>query len=404
MNRNVRKYNSGYSNSSTKKSGGFNFKNLILPLIILIVIGYGIYAFISFRNVKTVDPLSNQGSRYYLLSQVQDSFKKTLLVFENGSNGKSKIEHVYIFAENKDREESILIYIPNWLYYGGLERDFGNAVSVSSFRYAGDFLQEGRGIEYAIWQLEQMLGMNVDDYIWFSSDAISSVEENLGDLDGNLSYAMYYSNPDGMSQDSLYINSFLSHLSWPKLILSANKFRDTNATVYSSKNGLMSVVLDLKYIEKNIFDTSPYLFDLSSKNMLIQEESSSIVGVVNYLDTNSFDLAWRDFASKLIDKKLEQERVRVEVYNGSKISGAAYQFARKIENAGCDVVRYDNAPNPIGTTIFYVPKVGDYKESFDNVSELFPGQYELIEGRPSFMTTGDIVILLGEDISKMYSF
>ena len=46
----------------------------------------------------------------------------------------------------------------------------------------------------------------------------------------------------------------------------------------------------------------------------------------------------------------------------------------------------------------------DFDYSFKVVEDLFPGKYELIEGRPSFMTTGDIVIILGKDISTMFSF
>ena len=46
----------------------------------------------------------------------------------------------------------------------------------------------------------------------------------------------------------------------------------------------------------------------------------------------------------------------------------------------------------------------DYKNSLNLVSEMLSGRFEVIEGRPSFMTTGDIVIILGKDIKFMYSF
>jgi len=92
------------------------------------------------------------------------------------------------------------------------------------------------------------------------------------------------------------------------------------------------------------------------------------------------------------------------VYNGSGVAGAAMQFGRKIENSGCDVVRYENAPDIIDKTIMYIPKLDDFKKSFKIVSEIFSDNFELVEGRPDFMTTGDIVIILGEDIKRMYSF
>jgi hypothetical protein len=101
---------------------------------------------------------------------------------------------------------------------------------------------------------------------------------------------------------------------------------------------------------------------------------------------------------------LEKERVRVEVYNASGIPGIASSFARKISNSCCDVVRFDNAPNIEDSTLLYIPNPDDFVESTEAVTELFTWPYKIINGRPSFMTTGDIVIILGKDISGMYSF
>ena len=106
----------------------------------------------------------------------------------------------------------------------------------------------------------------------------------------------------------------------------------------------------------------------------------------------------------MIDRELEKERVRVEIYNGSGMSGYASQYARRIRNSGCEVVRYDNAPNLQDKTEFYVPKPKEFEYSLKVIFELFPGTYETIEGRPSFMTTGDVVIILGKDIPTVYSF
>jgi len=86
------------------------------------------------------------------------------------------------------------------------------------------------------------------------------------------------------------------------------------------------------------------------------------------------------------------------------MSGYASQYARKIKNSGCEVVRYDNSSALEEKTKFYVSKPENFKNSLNVILELFPGTYEIIEGRPSFMTTGDIVIILGKDIPTVYSF
>lgn len=381
-----------------------DIKKLLIPIFLVLVATYCIFALTSFNNIKTSNPILEHNSHLYLLSSRKDTLKKTLLVFEKKVDNQEKIEEVYIYVENVDKEKAILIYVPSWLYYAGLENDFGNAIPVSSFKYAGDFLQQGRGVEYAIWQIEQLLGINFDSYIWFTPESMSVLKNTLGDISGNNMYSSYYENGRTVSEESLYINSFLSKLNWFNLLTKASTFRDSNAVIYSDKGSLVETFLELKNIQKKIYSIKPYLLNSGSLENIDSVESTNFAGIINYLNINEYDTSWRALSSKLLDKGLEKERVRVEVYNGSGTSGVASDLARKIENAGCDVVRFDNAPDIIENTIFYVPKPLDYKNSLEVISDLIPGQYEIVNERPTFMTTGDIVIILGKDISRMYSF
>lgn len=174
--------------------------------------------------------------------------------------------------------------------------------------------------------------------------------------------------------------------------------------MYSSLSTIGNVVMRLKQIHESTISLRPFLLDLSGAEYLAQQESLGGVGISSYIDTDKYDTVWRDFIDGMIDRELEKERVRVEVYNGSGLSGYASQYARKIRNSGCEVVRYDNAPDEQEKTQFYVPKKDDFTNSLGVIFELFPGTYEIVEGRPSFMTTGDIVIILGKDIPTVYAF
>ena len=389
----------------TKKvSIRINIKKLIFPFIVVGILVYVIFALLSLKEINTSNPISENNSHLYLLSQKKDSLNKTLLVFESRVDNQDRIENVYVFVQNEEKKEGVLIYVPSWLYYAGLENDFGNAVPVSSFRYAGEFLQQGRGVEYTVWQLEQLLGINFDNYIWFPPEVMSVVRENLGEVSNSMMYSSYYKNSREVTEESLYLNGFLSNLSWFKLITNVSKFNDSSAVIYSDMGSLIRVLLNLKDIQQNIASNRPYLLNSGSPTNIESIQAVNSAGIMNYLNIPNYDEQWRELSSKLLDKALEQERVRVEVYNGSGTVGAAGELARKIENAGCDVVRYDNAPEAIDNTIFYIPNPEDYKNSLEVISELIPGQYEMITGRPSFMTTGDIVIILGKDISRMYSF
>lgn len=402
----MRKRKSRYK--SAKKGKGFklnlSLKRIVIFTIIFLLLGYIIYAYIGFRNIKSENPLRDGNANYYLLSRNSNDFKKTLIVFENELEGQERIEKVYLYAENKNKESSILIYLPNWVLYTGLESDFGNAVAVSGFKYAGDFKQPGKGVEYAIWQIEDLLGMNIDDYIWFNSDSFLLLQENLGEVVSSTAYSQYYQNGSEISEDIFFLNGFVSRLNWLNLIFSSNKFKNSHSVIYSSLPSLPSIVVEMKNINSRILSSKPYVIDLSLPKYQKQVDTEGEVGVVRYVDITEYDSVWRNITSRMIDRKLERERVRVEVYNASGISGKAFAFARRIANSGCEVVRFDNAPSKESSTKFYVPNQAEFKNSLAIIRELLPGQYELINGRPSFMTTGDIVIILGEDISSMYSF
>jgi hypothetical protein len=398
------RYQSAEKNKGKRFKIKINFKRLVFPSLAILFLGYCIYGYMSFRNIQTINPLENSNANLYLLSSNNDSFRKTLIVFEDKYNGNNRIERVYLFAENRDKKESLLIHIPHWVQYTGLENDFGNAIPVSSFRYAGDFIQPGKGIEYALWQFQQLLGINIDDYIWFDAQSTIVLRENLGEFSSDPSYSHYYANSNEVSSEVYYLNSFISRLGMLNLVFSASSFKDSQAIIYSSISPLPSMVVELKGIQSSIFSTKPYIIDLSRGDFLNQKESERVGGLTNYVRTGQFDIVWRGKITQMLDRELEREMVRVEVYNGSGITGAAGQFARRIRNTGCDVVRYDNAPGEVEETVFYVPNPDDFKKSLNVISEIFPGKYKLVEGRPSFLTTGDIVIILGSDITKMYSF
>jgi hypothetical protein len=73
-------------------------------------------------------------------------------------------------------------------------------------------------------------------------------------------------------------------------------------------------------------------------------------------------------------------------------------------NNGCDVVRFGNTPELLERTQIYVSDENEFNDSLKVVAEVLFDRYEILEERPSFMTTGDIVVLLGADILQMEMF
>ena len=387
-----------------KKRIHINLGRLFVFILIAAIVGYCIYGYIALNNINSTNVLEKSDSDYYLLSKGNDQLEKTLIVFEEEYNEKNRISMAYLYAQNKEKGVSTLVYIPGWVEYSGIKSDFGSSLPVSSFRFAGDFLQEGRGYEFAIWQFEQLLGGNIDEYIWVTPQARNAFTQNLKQSSEEAVYAQYYANGFEANQEAFFLNVFASKLGWFNLLKSSSQFRNSNAEMYSSLPTLGGVISRFRQIQSGILSSRPYLVDLSSGKYLSQQESSSGVGITSYVNVDEYDVTWREFIGNMLDRELEKEQVRVEVYNGSGISGYAGQYARKIMNSGCEVVRYDNSPALEEKTKFYVPKPENFKNSLNVILELFPGTYEIIEGRPSFMTTGDIVIILGKDIPTVYSF
>ena len=372
----------------------------IVALILLLLIYLGIIV-----SSKLPDSTKLNGSHQYLLSKTQSDTKKTLVIIEEGNGKDRKISEAYLFSTNGNKKESILIYIPGWMYFGGLEENFGNSIALSSFRYAGDFLQEGRGVEYAIWQISQMLGIKADNYIWFSPEGIKNFSNLYGDISGvEDKFKEYYKTPDGdtLGESFFKLGVMSSRYSFFKSVANLSGLINFNKMVYSNLS-FSEFLNTFATLNKTVIGTETYGLDLSFYRYSTEDLSAS-GGQVRYMNTGEFDKVYRRLVAKIVDRTLEKERVRVEVYNGSGVAGAAQQFGRKIENSGCDVVRYENAPKTIDRTVVYVSNEESFKNSLKIVSEVLSGSYDLVAGRPEFMTTGDIVVVLGQDIKQMYSF
>ncbi len=393
------------SKSGMKKFNGTKIRRILSMFFFIAFVAYIGYSTHNILSVKVVDYTKLNSSSNYLLSKKEGDLEKTLIIFEDGKDNNRKISNVYLFLRNEKKNRSLLVYIPSSMYFDGLEEDFGNKIPISSLRYAGDFLQEGRGIEYSLWQFNQLLGVKYQNYIWFTSesmDVLNDVYGDMNDVSDNLKSIYRKEDDVELTDDFMKLNSLSSKFSVVKMIVNSNKITEASEKIYSNLS-FLELMNRVKSFNSVLKSSEAYLLNLFSSKYITEELASS-GGQIGILNSTAYDESFRDLYSKILDSNLEKERVRVEVYNGSDISGAAYQFGRQIVNSGCEVVRYGNAPSIIEKTVVYVPNLEEFATSFSVVSEIFSGRFELVEGRPSFMTTGDIVIILGEDIKGMYSF
>lgn len=387
------------------KGRRINVKKIILLSLLFFSVLFLIYSFIVLSGIRSRDILAENIANHRFLSVVEDDMEKTVYIFERETGAQRGISDVYVFLHNERKENSVVIYLPGSLYFSGLEDDFGSPIPISSLRYAGDYLQEGRGVEYALWQLNNILGFKVDNYVWITSEAFEVINEVYGSVsDARDRYREDYTlqRGDSLTNAFLRLHTMSSNYSVLRSAFNVSQVRQMDRKVYSNLSflGAMGKVGSFQRI---VGRTNTSVLNLGSA-IYSSEEFAEQGGSIRILDTPQYDKTLRGYYLDIIDRDLERERVRIEVYNGSRAPGMAGIYARKILNNGCDVVRFGNAPESLERTQVYVSDDDEFRNSLAIVEEVLLGRFERLEERPSFMTTGDIVILLGEDILQLEMF
>ena len=380
-------------------------KAIIIPLIILALVTYVVYFVVVFLSIETTDPVSQNIASHAILSQERSDMERTLIVFEKETDDLRRISDVYVLFQNRSKGISLLLYLPGSIYFDGLEEEFGSPISISSLRYAGDFLQEGRGVEYTLWQLSEILGFRVHNYIWISTEGYEKMIEIYGESSSpkERDRLNYQSLVGGDPADSFFgLHTFSSNVSNFKTFFKINQVSSLNEQIFSNLS-FVNVLERVRSLRRNMENTQAYALDIS-RPAFSTEKFSETGGIVRSINIREYDKALRNYVFRMIDRGLEQERVRIEVYNATDVAGRALIYSRKIQNSGCDVVRYGNAPGDYEKTKVYVSDQNQFKNSLRVVSDVLLERFEILEERPSFMTTGDIVIILGDDISHTEIF
>ena len=282
----------------------FPFRIILLSLPLILLVGFVLYYIFTVTNIKTIDKTILNGSQRYLLSQSNGESKRTVIVFEEGLENERRISEVYLFLNNREKGKSLLVYIPSWLYSTGLEENFGNAIPISSFRYAGDTLQEDRGVEYAVWQISQILGITFNDYIYINSEANITLDSAFGEnMSSKDRYReMFKKGNVSLSEGFFKLQEISSKLSFVKSLFKVNDIKNFNNNIYSDLSFVETVNM-IKSIEKILQTSESYAIDLGNPEYS-EEELSNSGGIRRYLLNSKFDNSYRELISLLIDKEL----------------------------------------------------------------------------------------------------
>jgi len=393
---------------STSKKQKISFKTtlkrlvgLIVPLIVGSFLVFNAYNYSQVaEDVVLVSNISEEAESTLL--GAKNGVTRTLFIFEGiKSESGEDISGAFVVLVNEESAAVMVMYIPGWVYVDEFAAEFSESIPVSNFEYVGNIINHKRGSEYAIWQVGNLTGFRFDSYIWIKSESLEKYYDIYGKLeeeDIKSVVSKYITPEEQISDESMFLHAFLKRFSAFKLMFNYEEIPELTKSVYSNMSAAL-LVGEMSRLKQILSAGNVVMFDLSQDWATVETVQKS-GAVVNKADLVRIDKELYEYLPILRSREIEKEQVKVEVYNASSIPGAAYRYYRKIQNSGCLVVRYDNAPNVLQRTQIYVPLPERFDHSLDLVKSIIPLEnIDIIEDRPDFMTTGDIVVVLGEDLS-----
>lgn len=353
------------------------FKYIKKLSIVLFICALSFVVINSIYKLLTIKTTDVAMSTERLKFDKKDEIEKLLVILVNDSN---EISAINVYTVNTERDLKRAVYIPSWVYVMEYSGNYDTKISVKDFSYVGRNINPDLEYVYIIWQSQNIVATNFDSYLVIE-------EKTLRELDYKL---------DGSVNTNLQLNQFIHNISLFELFRNINVYSNKDNKLYSNKSAFELFII---FSELNNAKTEVKDVDLGGNWALINEilPNGKTINTFNYSLVDQ-ELTKNIEVFKPID--ISKEQVKFEVYNGSGVSKAALRYSRMVQNLGAKVVRTGNAPDNYPKTQIYVSNKENYKNSLELLEKIFIGDIEIIEGRPNFMTTGDIIIILGEDIKR----
>jgi len=226
--------------------------------------------------------------------------------------------------------------------------------------YGGD-----KGMECLKLQLEDLLGVKIDNYVKFNIEAFKSVVDIIDGVDMYVPQDMYYSDPvqdlyinlkegqqhlDGDTAEQLvrfrkYTNGDLGRIEVQHLFLSAFLQKVTSSeTLVKNAPQLIKAAFDYLDTDLSLGDMlkyAKYMSDIKSSDFLME----TLPGYPQYINGASYYIADDSQLSEAVDEifyssgefEATSKHKNIEVANGGEIIGLAGRVRDYLENEGFTV-------------------------------------------------------------------
>lgn len=181
-----------------KKSKLKVFLKILLLIIILIIIGYGIWFGINYfkhifkRGESHYDPLSATA-----LGIDPEKLKTVgriniLLLGESGYEDDYKLtDSIMIVSYNPQTQQASMLSVPRDTYVGKRNKDTATANYLASYK-VNSVYRNGTNIPEAIERIEEVVGIDIDNYVLIDTSAIVQIVDAIGGVRFNVPIDMNY--------------------------------------------------------------------------------------------------------------------------------------------------------------------------------------------------------------------
>ncbi len=352
------------------KGKGFRFKPLKSLLIIFLIFALGYWAFIAYTTVRDIKVVDVIGESEVVEFAQKDVVRKSLIIYEEPLALEQKNLFILAVIYNPDISESLTYYFPGDLYVWDYVSK--REIPVCTLTYAGESYMYDEKYAYVVAQIEEQMGIQFDSYVWFGS----KIGENfVGDV----------------GSDPLAVFSSLSFINLMPRYYKVHLFEEH----FHSNMSFLEMYSFFQSMGALVSSGNNEFVDLSDEDM-VTEGFLNTGEKIKLLSPSSVDSSLREHIDVLRTRALSREHAKVEVYNASGKQGYARLVARKIYNSGCRVIRYETEAEKYEKTKIYVTNRERFPEALSIVNSVVDNA-EIVEGRPGFLTTGDIIVVLGQE-------
>ena len=411
-------------NKSKKKSLGKLFLKVmaITFIVVVIIIGLLVFAYNKFLY---------NGSPFGGSDKEMDPINKTLAVFGVDEDG-YRTDVIFVLNYNSETGKSRVISIPRdtkviWTdkQREKMEEYKGYSVSVSKINEMTSYVGIDHIREFTIDEIENMLGIQIDNYVIITIDAFKQIVDAIGGVEVDVPVL----NGDGLHYDDNYAGLHI-HLEPGLQVLNGEqaeglvryrkgyvegdvgriKTQQLFLEAFAKKITSPGIITKLPSIINTIFKTVttdirlgdipqylPYLKSMDSNNLSF----NIIPGEGAYEDGKSYffpDMAaMPGFVESVFndDEKeeiiVEDKTVSIEILNATAIRGAAAKAQEELEAVGYSVNEIGNSTlEDPSYTIIYAKDIEKAKQ--------FKTYYPNAQIKQNENMTYDIQIILGNDI------